>query len=460
MKHFFPHYRYSIFLAILSVCSFIFSCDYLEIPEPKDQLVQNSVFTSDQSANAAIVGIYSSMSNITSSLSYRLQLMAGLSADELILSFQDDNYNQFFINSIITENAYNFQVWRDLYQFIYYANSIIEGIDSSQNLSEEVKNGILGEAKFIRAFFHFYLTSLWGDVPIIIGTDYQTNSIQPRSSKTDVYQQIINDLIDAQQLLSVDYVLSERIRPNRWTATALLARVYLYIGDWENATLQSSSIIDSQQYQLSNLEGVFRKGSSETIWQLLPVFPIFNTIFGGIVLPFSQTQVPNYILTDNLLNLFEINDGRKANWIDSTMVGTQVYHYPSKYKIRTATPFDEYFIVFRLSEQYLIRAEARAMLNNLNGAHMDLTQIRERAGLPTIAIADKEQLLSLIEAERFKELFLEWGDRWLNMKRTGRANDILSAIKSPNWQITDVLWPIPRTQIEANPFLTQNDGYF
>ncbi len=101
---------------------------------------------------------------------------------------------------------------------------LYEGVEKSKTLSVAVKEQLLGEAKFLRAFFYFYLVNLYGDVPLIISTDYVVNAKSSRTDLLQVYDQIVRDLIDAQRNLSVSYVSSERVRPNQSVATALLAR--------------------------------------------------------------------------------------------------------------------------------------------------------------------------------------------------------------------------------------------
>lgn len=85
--------------------------------------------------------------------------------------------------------------------------------------------------------------------------------------------------------------------------------------------------------------------------------------------------------------------------------------------------------------------------------------IRNRAGLNNTTAVDVSSLLSAIEHERRVELFAEWGHRWFDLKRWNRASSVLNSVKSPNWQSTDVLYPIPFAQIQANTFLSQNEGY-
>ena len=154
----------------------------------------------------------------------------------------------------------------------------------------------------------------------------------------------------------------------------------------------------------------------------------------------------------------------KTNWLKTNVVNTPspaiTYYYPFKYKERLATsPVKEYNIVFRLAEQYLIRAEARAQLNNLMAAKNDLNLIRTRANLPAIIVNDKAAIMLAIEHERQIELFAEWGHRWFDLKRTNRSGSVLGPLKGSNWQMSDTLYPLPQVQLDLNVNLHQNPGY-
>jgi hypothetical protein len=115
-----------------------------------------------------------------------------------------------------------------------------------------------------------------------------------------------------------------------------------------------------------------------------------------------------------------------------------------------------------LAEQILIRAEARARLDNLGGAIADVDNVRKRAGLPLIADTNaaitKDELLAVIAHEKQIELFSEWGHRWLDLKRTGRADALFNGYSgyTPDYK----LYPVPKNEFDRNPFLgRQNDGY-
>lgn len=438
------------------------SCKKLvTVDPPKNRLVTQSVFTSDAGATSAIAGLYSDIMQTTNGFaSGALTLYAGLSSDEL-KDYSNTEQAEFYSNSLQSANGLNLRFWAEGYNRIYAANSIIEGLQNSSGMSNAVKLQLEGEAKFVRALCHFILVNIYGDVPLVLSTSYQNNSVIRRSAVANVYNQIILDLTDAQSMLSIDYSFSngERIRPNKWAATALLARVYLYKGDWVDAEAQSSTVIgNTSMYSLvGNLNSVFLKNSIESIWQLMPVRTDVNTSEGEA---FILTGPPdNVALAPPFLTSFEKNDNRQSSWIDSLVFGGNTYYYPFKYKIKTSSSLAEYYTVFRLAEQYLIRAEARAEQNNLSGCISDLNIIRNRAGLANLpANLSQSQCLLATEQERKVEMFCEWGHRWFDLKRTNRATAILGVVKV-GWQATDALYPIPQTEILNNPMISQNPGY-
>jgi hypothetical protein len=433
---------------------------FITVDPPKTQLSSELVFTDDVSATAAMVGIYSTLMGSSSSfVNSQLSYAAGLSADELVTYSASINEQDFYTNSLSTDNAIVASLWRDSYNYIYQANAIIEAVSKSSSLSVAVHDQILGEAKFIRSFVHFYLVNLFGDVPYITTTDYRINNKVLRMPANEVYRLLVEDLIDSRNLLKEDYVSNERTRPNRSTASAMLARVYLYQGEWEKAEIESSIILsNTAEFNLNiELNDVFTKNSKETIWQLAPVIPGINT---NEAQQFILTDVPTSVaLSDNLMQAFDDLDLRRTKWINSIVIEGNTYLFPYKYKIRSGNDVSEFLVLFRLAEQYLIRAESRAQLNKLEGARSDLNIIRNRAGLSDTSALLKEDLLRAIEWERRLELFSEQGHRWLDLKRTNRANEVLGELKPETWASRALLYPIPLAQILSDPQFSQNPGY-
>lgn len=436
---------------------------FADIPLPIDQLGTDYVFNNDSTAIQSVVGIYSEMMNSSTQFSSaNTTLYAGMAADELFYYTPGSARDEFIVNelSVLNHSTLESSFWNASYKYIYAANAIIEKASASENLSFAVRNMIIGEAKFIRAFSYFYLINLFGDVPLILSTSYQNNVRVARTSSELIILQMVSDLKDAKEVLGTGYVTTERVRPNKYAAKALLARVYLYQKDYVRAEEEASDIISSTVYNLvSNLDNVFLANSNEAIWQLRPVNPTRNTLEGSTFIPASATSTPAYLLTDNLINSFEPNDKRKISWTKSRVFASQTLYYPFKYKIRTGTVITEYYMVLRLAEVYLIRAEARAQQLKIAEAINDINTIRTRAGLLSINPATQPALLIAIEKERRVELFAEWGHRWLDINRTNRANSIMGMLKPATWQNTDMLWPVPQTQINLNPSLVQNPGY-
>lgn len=352
-------------------------------------------------------------------------------------------------------------LWDEAYTYIYYANSVLEGLANSDQIRENTAKQLTGEAKFIRAFFHFYLVNLFGDIPYISTTDYLANNVVKRDAVALVYEKIIQDLTDAQALLAEDYSYSgeERVQPNQFAATALLARTYLYTKDWAKAETEASKVIQNTgTYELEVLNNVFLKNNSEAIWQLMTVDGHGRTEEASTYIP---VPTPRYaVLTDHFVKSFENGDSRRSNWIDSMIYNEVVYYFPFKYKVsKWDDPITEYTTILRLAEQYLIRAEARAQQGNITGAQADLNMIRNRAGLENTTATDQASLLLAIEHERRIELFTEWGHRWFDLIRTGKAGAVLSGFGTKDWQETDMLYPIPQSEIENNLNITQNPGY-
>lgn len=439
----------------------ISSCKkFIEIPPPVNQPTTVNVFSDDQTATSAVNGLYSSMMvQNFGIMNSGVTLYPALSADELLNTFPDANVAPFTSNALASDNfILDVNFWKKAYSHIYQANAILIGLSNSTGLSQAIKNQLSGEAKFAKALTYFYLINLFGDVPYITNTNYEENAVIPRINVSEIYNSIIADLQDAINLMSPDYPSQGKVRPNKWTATTLLARIYLYQKKWLEAEEVSAAVINSGTYSLSPLNSVFLANSSEAIWQLLPVLTFLNTADGFTFIPYSSSIKPQYAVTDWLLNAFESNDQRKSAWLSSNIVNGQPYYYPFKYKIRSGNTITEYNMIFRLAELYLIRSEARAMQSNISGAQSDLNMIRNRAGLPNTSANTLASLLSAVEHERQIEFFAENGHRWFDLKRTDRIDAVLGAEKL-GWQQTDALYPIPLSELRANVHLSQNAGY-
>jgi hypothetical protein len=444
----------------LTVVAFGSCKKFVQVGPPPTQIQSKQIFSDEQSAMAAANGLYSMLGvgnlNI---LNGGITLYTGAASDELYPTASNVDVNPFYTNSVPANhsNLYN-RLWKSAYNNngIYTTNAILEGLNSS-SISDSIKKQLTGEVKVIRALEYFYLLNLFGDVPLVTTTDFETSSVLSRTSSEKIYQFLIRELNEASLLL--DSSTDNRAKINKWAAVSLLARVYLYKSDWANAEGRATEVINSGRYSLNtNPSTVFSSiSSNETIWQLAR--DNSNTAEGATFMPSSTTVKPTYALTTYLLNGFEPGDARKTAWISKNKVAGVDYYYPYKYKSRTATQPGEYYILLRLAELYLIRAEARAQKGDIAGASSDLNLIRTRAGLPNTTAVTQASLLDAVFKEKQTELFCELGHRWFDLKRTGKADLVLTSTKGNNWQSTDALLPIPQAEIDKNPNLKQNPGY-
>lgn len=448
----------------------------LLVDPPTRSVNSETVFKEDLTAAAAMTAIYT---NIANGFSFggitNITPKLGTAADELTLFYNQNGYANFYINALMATNGSDVSTWSSVYPIIYQCNAVLEGVTRSTSLTPSVKKQILAEAKFIRGFLFFYLTNLYGSVPLTLTTDYKVNAELFRASEENVYAQIKTDLKDASANLSENYLnsdetttSSERLRPNKFAAQAFLARVNLYSGDYTNAEIEANSVLSNTSvYDTIPIANTFLKNTKETIWCLQQVViagrntdeaRLFNTTVNG-----PNSSQPFY-LSDSLYLSFESGDKRQTGWIGTrTMTNGTIYRYPAKYKaIGNNQPITEHLIALRVGELYLIRAEARANLNKLTEARNDLNVIRKRAGLPNNTTTDQTMLISDIIKERRHELFVEWGHRWLDLKRKNLLDGVMTIytpLKGGTWNANSKLFPIPTTDLLTAKNLKQNPGY-
>lgn len=483
-----PYHLTKMSFPIILISFLLSGCEkYLNVPLPVDRIAGDGAYVSDASTSSVLSGVFSKIYTsglIDGGTSIGFQMAEY--TDELdVFNNQTSNSTNVAIYSDLLQNK-TINYWSNIYNIINTCNAAIEGIPKSSTLSAN-KNQFLGEAYFSRAWLYFNLVNLYGDVPLALSTDYNKNNVLARTAKAQVYQQIIEDLKLSQSLLPAVYqdalsvATTVRARPDRAAATALLARVYLYIGDWSNAETQATAVISNPDYQLAPLAQAFLAGSKETVWAVAPKAPGFvndysiynagipSTIPAGTN---NSSQLLNFgptaSLSKSLINNFESNDNRKSIWVRAvTDAATKlVYYFPNKYQ--SGVNGTEFTVIMRLAEQYLIRAEARAMLNNISGAQADLNAVRTRAGLPNTLASTSTDLISAVMTERRLELFTELGHRFYDLKRIGIIDAVMTqaVTQKTNFGTTPIVWssvkqilPIPTGDILIDPNLTQNPGY-
>ena len=448
--------------AMLLVCG---GCDsFTEVDLPSSQLAAPDVFEDKATATAAMTEIYSSIRERGMLTGYPTgaPFLLSLYTDELeYYGTPTTGAANFYNNAILPSGSEISELLTASFSQVYAANAVIEGVAGSASMEQADRDQLTGEALFVRALLHLYLVNSFGAIPYVKTTDYEVNKSVLRMDETAVYAQIREDLTRAAQLLSDAYPTPERVRPNKSACMALMARVYLYQEDWQEA-VQSASYVIGQTgvYTLGDApETVFLKDSPSTIWQLMPAYEGSNTYEGSIFI-FEQGPPPTAALTATLVNAFEAIDLRKAAWLREVTDGTDTWYHSYKYREGSNTGSSvEYSVILRMAELYLIRAEARIHTGDLDGAIADINVIRNFAGLPDTGGGSPDTLMDEVVRQRQLELFTEAGHRFFDLKRLGLLNSTLSPVKT-GWNTYNSLLPLPESELLLNPNLApQNEGY-
>ena len=470
---------YSISFSLLLLTMLSGCRKFVELDPPDDRLNYTTVYSTNATATAVLNGLYVRIAESNNVIASYATTYLAFAADEL-KSYNLSptlTYTQLYQNNANSNTEF---YWNTTYTLIYNCNVAMEGIAASNALNPALKQQLIGEAKFMRALCYHYLVNTYGKVPLVTSSDYRQYTRAKRAEVTEVYAQMIADLQDAQSKLSKDYLNAdaltpyaagnaERVRPTYWAATALLARAYLYTQRWAEAEAAASIVINNTSlFSPVAPASAFLKNTKESIFQLQAViannFALFDARTFVLTSAVGTSSNPASV-SPQLEAAFEANDLRKANWTGTTTISGVTYRFPYKYKANTATLASskpEYLTLLRIGEQYLIRAEARAQQNNIEGARADINVIRGRAGLGNTPANTQADLLDAVMKERQVELFCEQGHRWFDLKRTGRIDAVMSVVtptKGGVWASYKQLLPVPAFEIGVDPALDQNPGY-
>lgn len=425
------------------------ACDVLDV-EPYDGTEADKTFKNKGDIEKGILGSYAPFQYL-SYYGRGFMIFSDLSADNLEnpVDGTASDYREIDNNNILPENGGASGIWGSAYEGINNANNVIAHVPNMTDMSDEEKEVALGELYFIRALNHFNLMSYFGAVPVKTNPTLSTDDLNPaRESVETVYAQIVEDLEYAADHLSTS---SSKVRASKYAAVALLARVHLYMGAYDEAIALATEVIEDGGYTLlDDYADIFTDGSAESIFEI-----DFTVLARNRIAEYNFPKTLNgrreVAPTTDILNAYESSDERYA----ASIAFEETLAYAIKYD-DLATGADN-VIVIRLADMYLIRAEANAKLGqNLAAVQDDVNEIRSRAELGNTSAGTFPQLLDAIEQERWVEFAFE-GHRWFDLVRTDRAVAVL-----PN--VTDVnqtLFPIPLSEIltNTNPDMKQNPGY-
>ncbi|WP_324671171.1 RagB/SusD family nutrient uptake outer membrane protein [Hymenobacter sp. GOD-10R] len=500
--------------AFLLSLGLLTGCDEKFLEEaPADQVTDANFYQTQQDAIQATTAAYS---ELTKEGQYNLAMWAfDIMADISVSGGDDGNdaieYKQLEAFSIPTTNTVATRLWGGCFIGIQRANIVLQKVPSIQNMDPAIQKRCLGEAQFLRAKFYFDLVRVYGDVPLFTTPPASPDAVNiPRTPAADVYKQIEQDLIDAIGNLPTSYSGADLGRATKWAATGLLAKVYITEGKKTEAAQRAREVINNSGKTLwANYADNFKvanenQNGKESLFEVQyvngrneyernNVGSAMNEFFG----PRGANQTPGSgygfnVPEPDFVAGYEAGDTRKAATV---WVPGDVYPDGGKQSARaTGSPFGynckKWFVgkvntniwdsplnvpVLRLAEMYLILAEAVGPTTEGLEA---INKVRRRAfGLDINTASAKDLTASTSDftgavlRERKYELAFEF-DRWFDLKRyngtpyglipvmTAQANYLRSiGIQRGTPTETNLVLPIPQSELDANPGLKQNPGY-
>ncbi len=371
-------------------------------------------------------------------------------------------------------------VWRGHFDGIQRANQALNRIEQFDDMDPELQSRLLGEARFLRALFYFRLVQTYGGVPVITtinSLDDITEDLLTRATKEETYAFIEQDLLEAIDALpeKSQYPASELGRATKGAAKALLAKVSMYQEKWDQVQILTNEIIASGQYGLTpDYEDIWKESNENNIESIFEIqargqdpaagVDKYSTIQGargegGWGWGFNS---PSQDLDD----AYEDGDLRRQGTIifagetlfDGRVISINVPNprYNQKAYSSALTEAEvtgKNVRLFRYAEVLLMNAEAAAVIGG--DVLTPLNQVRERAGL---APTSNTSQLAVWEERRFEMAFEH--DRYFDLVRQGRANEVLNSKGIPFQSGKHELFPIPQEQIDlSGGVLTQNPGY-
>ena len=481
-------------LIAIALLGFRFSScsDFLE-QNPHTDLSENDFYKTADDILSAVNGVYSSLQegDIYGNWYVFGEIPSDNTRNQLSGSVTTQNeFDQFYID---TQNSMIANFWKAAYKVINRTNTVLGRIDGIE-INTELANRYKLECKFIRALMYFNLVRVYGDVPLVLKEISISESYDIlREPKENVYNQIIADLKEAQDL-PVSYSTAEDGRATQGAAKALLANVYMTLHKYAEAETILAEIINSGQYSLLentpgslNIDGyknVFspvNHNSKEGIFEIqflkggygegsnyannfAPENSGTNVVAvggtGGNNIP--EMDIYNAYEEGDLRRDFSMSlgyyDNRKNNeWVESRYV-CKFMDVP--YQNNDAS---NNYPVIRYADVILMYAEALNQNGKTAEACKYLNMTRRRGfGYQTtetspvdLQTTDKAQFALMVEQERRVELAFE-NHRWFDLIRTGRAVEVMKS-KGFSLNETNLICPIPQKQIDVNPKLTQND---
>ncbi len=476
------------------------SCNNLLEVDPYTFSSGESYYQNEGQILRAVNGVYSRVQSIYTSDFFALTEMV---ADNTNYQFnptdrgsqQREEIDEFLITS---SNNYVNTAWANLFSLVQQANVVLTKIDDVPFSDDTLKERFKGEMKFLRAFGHFHLVRLFGEIPLhLVAVEGPTNAFSEKSSVDEVYTAIIQDLKDASNTLPVKYGSGDVGRVTKGAALTMLGDVYLTLKQYSDAVTALQEVTTFGYALMSNYADCFdpnAKNNAESIFEVQYDQAIegensnFIYMFGPIdgrvkLVGFTGNLGGSNIPTPSIYNAYENGDTRKdksislfddptsLNYPESVAFGGKIpfikkfYHAPYIENGRS----DENWPVYRYGHALLLLAEAMHEAKS-GDPYTYLNQVRRRAGLSDLAGLSDAQLREAIAKEQRVEVAFE-NHRWYQLLRTGKAMEIMNAhgveekqrlsrLSGASYKVEayKLLFPIPSREVQING-ITQNPGY-
>lgn len=446
------------------------SCDNTLDLGPEDSLTPDIIFSTEALSRNAVTGMYSTLqsSNVLSGIP---DTMTEWQADNVEFVGSFPTFSEVYMYNTLSDNVSILNIWNSTYFSINQSNMIILNVPTvaDPEFSDASKNDLVGQARFVRALMYFKLSQMFGkqlkqdptgnslSVPLVTEPYQGTVNVPARATLSEVYTLIEEDLLFAQGAITNTL----KSRATSASATALLARLYLYQERWSEAANSATAVINTSGISLATDYAFYNNASTEHIFQVqnIPGDAGFAESFSKLYSPTAFGGRGDAPFSANLISAFEATpaDVRFALSRSGVDASNRTSLFTTKYPNGQANTDDPN--VLRVSEMYLIRAEANFRDNSAIGDTpvSDLNRTRVRANLlPLITITSINDIL----VERRKEFCFE-GLRRMDLLRNNlplRSATMVDFDRAqPN--ADKVLFPIPQRELDNNPNLTQNPGY-
>lgn len=441
----------------------------------------NNLYQTDDDFVQAVNGVYAEMQDYYKDVWQFGELRAD-NGDHLGTGWENvQRVDQFRL--LVTDGVLN-GTWQSAYSSIFRANMLLEKMEAADVTTIPNMNRYSAEVRFLRALNYFNMVRIWGEIPLVLKTLSPEEGLEfPQTSVDQIYESIISDLQYAAENLPVSYSGNDIGRATKGAAKSILGKVYLTLGDFQNAESTLAEVLGLGYSLLPDYKAVFdhfNEHHSEYIFdieyesdlsgegsnftnQFIPNDAELRDFF-GITGDSGETLNP----TNDYFSLFSENDVRKDFAAATGFVQedgsffTAGNTFTMKYITSVNTQYDSRanWKVTRFADVLLMYAEALNENNKTELALNELNKIRTRAAVQTYTGLSQSEARDAIEKERRLELGFE-GHRWFDLARTGKAFEVMSA-KGYNLQSHQILFPKPQQQLDvvndAN-ILSQNTGY-